>query len=104
MNVLDCVSDPAQFLREATRALKPGASLVVATPFDWAPHATPQSGWLERDGSLESLIGATRVAIADETFQSLSAPRFSFDTDWDVRLHDRAAMRYRTRIVGTTTQ
>lgn len=41
-HVLDNVPRPAQLLRQLHAALKVGGTLVVASPYDWSPQATPR--------------------------------------------------------------
>jgi SAM-dependent methyltransferase len=43
--VLEHVIDPALYLREAFRVLKPGASLVLSTHGSWAYHPDPSDYW-----------------------------------------------------------
>ena len=46
LNVLDCVASPREMLAGVVDALRPGGSLVLSTPYDWSPSATPaQTCW-----------------------------------------------------------
>ncbi|MDE1566877.1 methyltransferase domain-containing protein [Aquabacter sp. P-9] len=90
LNVLDCVSSPRHALHEAERLLLPTGALVLATPFDWAAHATPQAEWHEE---------ASLLALLAEAFAPNACPlrpaSSPIDLTWNVRLHDRARMDYR---------
>lgn len=90
LNLLDCVSSPTGAVQEANRILAPGGHMFLATPFDWAPHATPAAAWQD-EADLPALVAAAfspypcplRPAVPPQ------------DIVWRVRLHERSHMHYR---------
>lgn len=75
INVLDCVGAPERHLAELKRIATRG-HVLTASPYDWSTAATPEGAWGE--GSLPA---------GNHT-----------ETEWVVRIHDRAEMRYRTEL------
>ncbi|WP_183750189.1 methyltransferase domain-containing protein [Pseudochelatococcus contaminans] len=98
MNVLDCVADPAALMREVERALGPEGQLVVATPYDWASHATPAAAWLVDGEAVAGVVDlANRAGGKPESAWLRAVGRE--ELEWDVRLHDRATVRYRSELM-----
>jgi len=87
MNLVDCVPSPPLHLEELGRVLAPGGHAVLATPFDWAPHVTPQSAWLDPDG----LVAALPESLAVSSRQ---------DHPWGVYVHGRRTSRYDALLLG----
>lgn len=100
LNVLDCVTEPRRLIAEAARVLDGGGGLVLATPFDWASHATPAEHWLDGPETLAPLIAAG-LARPEPDAPPVQVRRF--DLPWTVRLHDQARMRYRTHFFCATS-
>jgi len=107
LNLLDCVASPITHLRELGRCLQPFGHGIVASPYDWSPSATPVEAWLgghsqrgEGHGMSERLVralltpGAHPAAVAD-----LSIIAEQPDAAWQVRLHDRGVMHYRSDLL-----
>jgi SAM-dependent methyltransferase/uncharacterized protein YbaR (Trm112 family) len=46
LNVLDCVHAPLAHLVELGRIVAPGGPVLLSTPYDWSPAATPVEQWL----------------------------------------------------------
>ena len=107
LQVLDSVSAPHALLCDIARALAPGGSAVLASPYDWSPGATPVEAWIGG----HSQRGYTRGA-AEPLLRSLLTPgghpqavpglelrdeilRFP----WHTRIHERSKMLYDTHIV-----
>ncbi len=96
LNVIDCVVDPLALFREAGRALGGQGQFALATPYDWGSHATPPSAWLD---SGDALLWA-----ADQSGKTLSGMHLKpfgprLDLDWEVRLHDRAKVKYQSELL-----
>ena len=107
LNLVDCISAPLDLLRETARVLRPGASVIIASPYDWAPAATAVEGWIGGH-SPRSLGGGA----SDQVLRALLTPgghqasvpglRLAAERDgvpWTVRLHDRSAVSYRLHVV-----
>lgn len=100
MNVLDCVTDPKSLLLEIFRALREGGGMALATPFDWAEHATHLSAWLENVDAFRALLAhASEVSRQCGGGGFIEAGPFQ-EFEWQVRLHNRASMRYGTCIAS----
>ncbi len=100
LNVLDCVPDPARLVAEISRVTRPGGDVAVATPLDWASHATPSSAWLDSPEALAAMIAMANRGIPDATPLTPTGP--PLDLPWSVRLHDNATVTYRSRLVTLT--
>lgn len=107
LNLLDCVPQPQRLLAGMAEALQVGGAMLLATPFDWATRATPLETWvgghsqrgadggageaflqtlLTEDAHPQSIAGLATLGIAD--------------WPWQTRLHDRAAVTYRSHLVA----
>lgn len=101
LNLLDCVRDPKAALAEIARVLSPGGACALATPFDWSGAATPFANWLGGRGGEEGDSAALLDALLSDGPQAAGALRLSRpadETEWQIRLHDRSAMHYVTRL------
>jgi SAM-dependent methyltransferase len=100
LNVLDCLNNPAAALLAWARVLPRGGKLLLATPFDWSPAATPVDAWLgghsQRGPEQGSCEAALRRHLAWAGFDILGES----DVSWGVRLHDRATTVYNTFVVA----
>jgi SAM-dependent methyltransferase/uncharacterized protein YbaR (Trm112 family) len=105
LNLLDCLSSPMTGLAAVGRVLRPGGQAILASPYDWSPSVTPPEQWVgghsqraDHQGSAEPLM---RRALSAENPSSgglrLTAERA--DIPWQVRVHDRAIMRYKSHLV-----
>jgi SAM-dependent methyltransferase len=96
LNLLDCVADPAALMRAAAGLLRPGGHLLLCTPRDWSTSATPAEAWVagrSADGAAGDLGGwAERVS-------GLALVAHSEDHGWDLRVHARATMHYRSDLL-----
>ncbi len=107
LNLLDCVPDPVALLHALAGLLTPGARLLLATPFDWAARATPMEHWIGGHSARGSTGGAAEPLLDDllrpgghERAVHGLARLGTGDHEWTTRLHDRAAVRYRTHLVA----
>ena len=107
LNLLDCVASPISHLREIARCLQRHGCGIVASPYDWSAAATPVEAWLgghsQRGagrGSSEQLVrdlltpGAHPAAV--EGLRIVAEPP---QCGWQVRLHERAVMQYRSDLL-----
>ncbi len=99
LNLVDCVSSPSGAVREASRVLADEGGLILATPFDWSPHATPPAAWQE-DGDLPGLVESA-FAPAPCPLAPAGPP---LDLAWKVRLHERSHMHYRCQGIALTKE
>ncbi|ALN74625.1 methyltransferase domain-containing protein [Aureimonas sp. AU20] len=104
LNLLDCVADPKGALAEFGRVLSPDGACALATPFDWSGAATPLTHWLGGRSAHAAHAGlpdrALDALLSDgpQAAGPLLRSRASEEADWEIRLHDRSAMRYRTHL------
>lgn len=106
-NVLDCVASPYEHLLSLSRVLRPGASAVLTSPYDWSTGATPIEGWIGGHSQRGPEAGASEAALRallSEGRHPASIPGLSLAAeagarDWLVRVHDRSVMRYSVHLV-----
>lgn len=98
LNILDCVSAPRETLRELARVVR--GQLLLATPYDWAPTATPVEGWLGGHSQRGANRGASEpvlYALLQEL--GLEVVRDEPHVPWRVRLHERSSVDYDVHVV-----
>ncbi len=102
LNLIDCVHSPMNLLSTLNRLLVGDGSALLATPYDWAPAATPVEAWIGGHSQRASDRGecAPRLAAAIEMLHA-NDPAFLLDVEaeldhypWHARLHDRGVMLY----------
>jgi SAM-dependent methyltransferase/uncharacterized protein YbaR (Trm112 family) len=105
LNLLDCLSDPMGFFLQTARVLKPDAQLILTSPYDWAPSATPFEGWIGGHSQRSPYQGDPEKVFRT-IFSSPSpvAGRFQIvqeqkNLPWAVRLHDRSIIQYLVHMV-----
>jgi SAM-dependent methyltransferase len=96
LNLLDCVTDPAALMRAASGLLRPGGYLVLCTPRDWSTSATPVEAWVAARST-----DAARAALGvwAEHVSGLKVIGHTEDLEWQVRVHARATMHYRSDLL-----
>jgi SAM-dependent methyltransferase len=111
MNLLDCLASPYDHLVALSRALAPGASAVLTSPYDWSPGATPIESWIgghsqrgPEGGSSEAAIRALiapsgRPGAHPSAISGLELAAEVASRPWLVRVHDRSLMRYAVHLV-----
>ncbi len=76
-NLIDRLREPARFLAEIARRLKPGGILMLSSPYTWLEAFTPRSNWLggvrENGEALGSHQALQRLLAVD--FEELAPPR-----------------------------
>ncbi len=108
LQVLDCVADPRGHLAGMARVLAPGGGALFATPFDWSPGATPVEGWIgghsqrgpgggRGEPVLRALLTPGAHPASVEGFRMVAEDG---GVQWEIRLHDRARMRYVAHMVA----
>jgi SAM-dependent methyltransferase len=96
LNLLDCVSDPAALMRAAAGLLRPGGYLLLCTPRDWNASATPVDAWV---GARSAEAAAADLGAWAEHVSRLELMARVEDQGWEVRVHSRATMHYRSDLL-----
>jgi ubiquinone/menaquinone biosynthesis C-methylase UbiE len=100
INVIDCLSSPHDALAEMARILRPKATAIIATPYDWSTSATPVEQWLGGHSQRGPHHGASepvlRRMLEEVGLQIVSEQQ---SVPWRLRLHDRSTMEYAVHIV-----
>jgi SAM-dependent methyltransferase len=96
LNLLDCVTDPAALMRAAAGLLRPGGHLLLCTPRDWNVSATPADSWV---GARSAEAAAADLGAWAERVSGLELVARTEDHGWDVRVHARATMHYRSDLL-----
>lgn len=96
LNLLDCVADPAALMRAAAGLLRPGGHLLLCTPRDWNTSATPAEAWVAARAPDLAMADLTAWA---ERVSELRVVGHSEDRGWQVRVHARATMHYRSDLL-----
>lgn len=86
LNVIDCVPDPARMVREMARVLASRGRYLLATPFDWASHATPPHLWITDPQHLSQLLQNNGLSTTPIT-----------EAYWRLQLHALSTMTYRVK-------
>jgi SAM-dependent methyltransferase len=107
LNTLDSVAVPLALLHELAHVLADGGRGVLATPYDWAAHATPIEHWIgghsqRGPGGGSSAAELRRILAA--TDRPAGAPSLAIDAarddvTWVMTMHERAAVHYRLDMV-----
>lgn len=108
LNLLDCVAAPQRLLAGMAALLRPRGRLLLATPYDWSPRATPPAAWIGGHSQRAPDGGAGEPflrALLREGAHPQSVGRLEplgEDTDWpwQTRLHDRSAVRYSSHLLA----
>ena len=110
LNLLDCVSAPANHIHELLRVLKVHSPLYLSTPFDWSAQATPMAGWLgghsqrtNCEGYSEQVFLELIQALQLSNGESLMVEE-ELDIPWDVRVHARNTIQYLSRLAMARKQ
>jgi SAM-dependent methyltransferase/uncharacterized protein YbaR (Trm112 family) len=108
LNLLDCVAAPQRLLAGMADLLRPGGRLLLATPYDWASHATPPANWIGGHSQRAPDRGAgepfLRTLLREGAHaQSVAGLRLlGEDTNWpwQTRLHDRSTVQYASHLLA----
>ena len=112
MNVLDCVSDPLQHLKEMSRVQKAGGKIGVVCPYDWSPNATEYTSWMGGRNQMQPLSGSSdeiiRWVLSEQgplaELQNTKILYEQKDLPWAIRIHDRSVMHYKTHLLVFQSQ
>jgi SAM-dependent methyltransferase len=100
INVIDCLPSPHDALAEIARILRPNATALIATPYDWSPSATAVEQWLGGHSQRGAQRGASEPVlrrILEEVGLQIVSEQPS--VPWRLRLHDRSTMEYAVHVV-----
>ena len=108
LNLLDCVAEPRRLLAGLAETVRPGGQVLLATPYDWSPRATPVETWIGGHSQRADHAGAGEPflrALLTETAHPQSVPGLRLlgevlDWPWQTRLHDRGAVLYRAHLLA----
>ncbi|MCA9263914.1 MAG: methyltransferase domain-containing protein, partial [Planctomycetales bacterium] len=101
LNVLDCLPSPYAFLQSMPQVIAEGGKILLTTPFDWSPTATPLEGWIgghsqrgDDAGRSESTIQRLFAEDGELHAAGLRVDEHGEGPRWHVRLHARSTMLY----------
>ena len=108
LNLLDCVAEPPRLLAGLAGAVRPGGRVLFATPYDWSARATPVETWIGGHSQRADHAGAAepflrRLLAQGEHPQSVPGLMLLAEDlawPWQTRLHDRAAVQYRSHLLA----
>ena len=82
--------------------LRPGARLLLGTPFDWAARATPVEAWIGGHSQRTDDEGAAIPRLLRLMNDDLRLKAVADDTGWpwELRLHERATVNYRSYLLA----
>ena len=106
LNLIDCVYSPLDLLRSLARVLRPGGTLLLGSPYDWTPAATPIEAWVgghsprslgggRSDAVLRALLTPGAHPASVEGLELLAEQD---EVPWSVRMHDRSHVVYRLHL------
>lgn len=110
LNLVDCVSDPPRALAAMAEVVRPGGTILLATPYDWNTRATPVERWIgghsqraPHGGSGEDFLRT----LLQEGAHPQSVPGLRIigeiaDWPWQTRLHERSSVQYRAHLLALT--
>jgi SAM-dependent methyltransferase len=101
VNLIDCLSSPAQGIAEIARVLAPGGLSVLSTPYDWSTGATQVEGWIGGHSQRAEAQGASEPALrAVFDAAGLDILSEADDLPWRLPLHSRSTMEYRLHLLA----
>jgi len=108
MNIIDCVHSPHSLLASVEQMLAPGGAAILASPYDWAPGATPVEAWFGGHSQRSPLRGDSKAMVRSlltpgarpDSLEHLEIINERDDLPWHVRLHNRSTMTYRTHLLA----
>jgi SAM-dependent methyltransferase/uncharacterized protein YbaR (Trm112 family) len=112
LNLLDCVAAPRDLLAAMALQLRPGGRLLLATPYDWSPRATPPETWIgghsqrgPDGGAGEPFLRALLTEGAHaQSVAGLHILGEETDWPWQTRLHDRSTVQYASHLLALRKQ
>ena len=112
LNILDCVHSPLTMLQEIERTLMSGGRCLLASPYDWSTSATPTEAWLGGHSQRSETAGSPATIIRQSltagkhpsSLRSMNIIAAKENVPWQVRLHERATMRYACDMLAVEKQ
>jgi SAM-dependent methyltransferase/uncharacterized protein YbaR (Trm112 family) len=108
LNLIDCLGAPATGLAAIGGVLADGAPTILATPYDWSGVTTPVENWIgghsqrgPHGGAAEPLL---RMLLQGDAASGLTLLAEIDDAPWQVRMHERAVMRYASHLIVARRQ
>ncbi len=107
LNVIDCARSPRELLVGIGEVLRPGASAILSTPYDWSNGVTPIEAWIgghsqrgEEHGASEPFLKALLTPDAHpQSVAGLELTGEELHVPWHARLHDRSTVHYDVHLV-----
>lgn len=96
LNVLDCVPDPQGLLRQMCRITRSGGHMVLSSPLDWAPYATPYPNWIESPEALTHTI-ANAAHTTGKIVRRALEPQ---TPTWNVQVNQNSTIQYQTLMLA----
>ena len=108
INVLDCLPVPMQHLHSLGTLVAPDGSVLLSTPFDWSPNASPVEAWIGGHGQRNEVGGSSETWLERLLCGADGVPGHGWricgkeDIPWTVRIHARNRVEYLTRLLVLT--
>ena len=107
-NLIDCVRNPIQHLKELARSHNHLGYISIATPFDWSPNATDYDNWIGGHSPMFPLKGdpveMLKWYFSPETplteLQEFEIIRSQDKIPWRIRIHERSTMHYNLHLLS----
>jgi|688.fasta_scaffold05755_5 SAM-dependent methyltransferase/uncharacterized protein YbaR (Trm112 family) len=110
LNVLDCVSSPVNLLISIARVMQFGGSILLSSPYDWSPSATPVEAWIGghsqrsvNQGRSEAHLEQVLSTIGNLLNCKLTVQQQT-NSNWRVRLHERCSVEYNCHLLSIQKQ
>jgi SAM-dependent methyltransferase/uncharacterized protein YbaR (Trm112 family) len=105
-NILDCVASPLDHLRTICGILSQGGKVILTTPYDWAPTATPPAAWIgghsqrnEKEGSSELILRQLLTGQLPQSIPGVKLVSELPEVPWRLQLHQRSEIEYQVHLV-----
>ena len=109
INVLDCLPVPMQHLHSLGTLVAPDGSVLLSTPFDWSPNASPVEAWIGGHGQRSNEVGGSvrrgwsDFFVARMVFRATDGVSVAKRTSRGrYRIHARNRVEYLTRLLVLT--
>ncbi len=110
LNILDCVSSPLDLLISISRLIPFGGSILLSSPYDWSPSATPVEAWIggHSQRSVNQGRSEPQLELALSTIGDLLNCKLlvqhQTNSNWRVRLHERCSVDYICHLLSIKKQ
>ena len=107
LQILDSVASPCGLLDSIGKLVKPGGSVILATPYDWSPQVTAIEAWIgghsqrgPNRGAAEPVLRTLLTPGAHpQSIKGLRLSKELMDVPWHTRIQDRSTMSYSVHLV-----